>query len=203
VSDRLAAAIARIDAANADDPVLVSTASGPRQKELVHAEAVTSWLLRLDPQADEAQQIAARAHHVRRWTVPRTSYPEGRAGYLRWRRDLKARLAEEVGAILADEGFSGDEIASVQGIVRKEGLGSDPRVQTHEDALCLVFMEQQLADVATRLGGEKAEAVLGKTLAKMSPDGRAEAAALDLGPEMGDMMAAAIGAADDAVSGTP
>ncbi len=145
---------------------------------------MSGWLLRLEPEADELQQIAARAHHLRRWTVPRSSYPEGRAGYLRWRRDLKARHAEEVGAILAGEGFSGDEIATVQGIVRKEGLGSDPRVQVHEDALCLVFMEQQLADVAERLGDDKATSVLEKTVAKMSPEGRAAALALDLGPEI-------------------
>ncbi len=201
--ERLVAAIARIDAANADDPVQLATDRGLQPKELVHAEAMTGWLLRLDPQADELQQIAARAHHLRRWTIPRSSYPDGRAGYLRWRRDLKAHHAEEVGAILADEGFTADEIAIVQGIVRKEGLGSEPRVQAHEDALCLVFMELQLADVADRLGDDKAASVLEKTVAKMSPEGRAAAAALDLAPEVESMVAAAIAAAETAVSDTP
>ena len=201
--ERLAAAIARIDAANADDPIRLATDRGPRPKELVHAEAMTEWLLRLDPAADELQQIAARAHHLRRWIVPRPSYPAGRAGYLRWRRDLKARHAEEVGAILADEGFSGDEIATVQGIVRKERLGSDPRVQTHEDALCLVFMELQLVDVVGKLGADKAATVLEKTVAKMSREGRAVAASLDLGSEIGAMVAKAVDAVQDVDSDTP
>ena len=38
----------------------------------------------------ETLLLAARAHHLRRWELPRDSYPVGRAGYLRWRRDQKA-----------------------------------------------------------------------------------------------------------------
>ena len=71
-----------------------------RPKEQAHAEMMTAWVLRLDPDADEAQLLAARAHHLRRWTLPRTDYPDGRAGYLRWRTALKAQHAEEVGEIL-------------------------------------------------------------------------------------------------------
>ena len=51
----------------------------------------------------DALRIAARAHHLRRWEVPRSSYPEGRAGYLRWRRDQKARHAREVADVLAGQ----------------------------------------------------------------------------------------------------
>ena len=67
-------AIAAIDAANAADPAT-----------LAHAALVTGWVRRLDPDAGELQLLAARACHLRRFEHPRSSYPEGRAGYLRWR----------------------------------------------------------------------------------------------------------------------
>ena len=100
---RFEQAIAAIDAANADDPVTIEVRGSVRPKELAHAELMTEWLERLDPIADDAQRLAARAHHLRRWTLPRSSYPEGRAAYLRWRTALKQQHAEEVAAIRADD----------------------------------------------------------------------------------------------------
>ena len=169
MADRTERALAAIDAANAEDPVKLDVDGRARPKEVVHAEVVTRWLDVVDPDADDLQRLAARAHHLRRWAVPRTDYPEGRAGYLRWRTDQKRRHADEVGEILAAEGFSPDEIARVGAIVAKRGLGSDPAVQAHEDALCLAFLELQLDPVAAQLGHDRAVDVLRKTMGKMSP----------------------------------
>ena len=41
-------------------------------------------------------------------------------------------------------------------------------MQTHEDALCLVFLETQLAETADDLGDDKMVDVIRKTAAKMS-----------------------------------
>lgn len=164
-------AIAAIDAANAEDPNTIEVRGELRPKEQAHAELMTEWLTRLDPDADDAQHLAARAHHLRRWTVPRSDYPDGRAGYLRWRTALKKQHAEEVAAILADVGYDGPTIERTQRIIRKEGLASDPQVQTHEDALCLVFLETQLAELADAQGDEKMIDIIQKTAAKMSPRG--------------------------------
>src|SRR5690606_21022642 len=123
-----------------------------RPKELAHAELMTEWVRRLDPDPSEAQLLAARAAHLRRWGTPRSSYPDGRAGYLRWRRDLQQQHADEVGAILERVGYDPATVERVQQLVTKRGLGIDPAVQVHEDALCLVFLETQLADTAAKLG---------------------------------------------------
>jgi len=178
--DRLAAALAAIDAANAEDPneVTVRGRSGP--KELLHAELVTEWVTRLKPDASEPLLLAARAHHLRRWTVPRSSHPPGRVGYLRWRRLLHTQHATELGAILRDAGYDDATIERAQVIVRKEGLGTDPEVQALEDALCLVFLETQLTDLAARLDDEKLAGVLTKTAKKMSEAGRAAIADIPL-----------------------
>jgi hypothetical protein len=178
--DRLARAVAAIDAANADDPNTIVVDGVERPKELAHAELMTAWVTRLRADAPEPLLLAARAHHIRRWAVPRDSYPEGRAGYLRWRRDLHARHAADVGAILDDVGYDAATIARVQDIVRKRGLGRDPDVQVLEDALCLVFIETQLGELAARLDRPKLIDVVRKTLEKMSDAGRTRAQSLDL-----------------------
>ena len=180
VDGRLAKAIVAIDTANSDDPFTLVVDGVERPKEMVHAELMTEWVLRLDPGATEAQLIAARAHHLRRWALPRQDYPEGRSGYLRWRTTLKKQHAEEVGAILAQVGYDPGTIERVQQIVRKEGLGRDPQVQVHEDALCLVFLQTQLDNVAGQLGDDKAVDVLRKTARKMSQNGLAAASELPL-----------------------
>jgi hypothetical protein len=162
-------AIAQIDAANAEDPVTLVVDGVARPKEQAHAELMTETVCLLDPQADEVQLLAARAHHLRRWTVPRADFPEGRAGYLRWRTGLKKQHAADVGAILETCGYEPAEIDRVQRIVRKEGLGTDPAVQVHEDALCLVFLRTQLADLADQLGHDHIVTVIAKTMKKMSP----------------------------------
>ena len=148
---RFEQAIAAIDAANADDPTTITDRVELRPKELAHADLVTEWVVALRPDASDALLLAARAHHLRRWTVPRTSYPTGRAGYLRWRKDLHEQHAREVGEILAAVGYDTETIDRVQNLVRKRGLGRDPEVKTLEDALCLVFLETQFHDLALTL----------------------------------------------------
>ncbi|GIU87019.1 MAG: hypothetical protein KatS3mg009_1534 [Acidimicrobiia bacterium] len=189
--DRFARAIAAIDAANAQGPEVVMVRGREGPKEVLHAELATEWVRRLRPGAGEALLLAARGHHLRRWAVPRASYPAGRAGYLRWRRELHGRHARELGALLEGAGYDPATIARVQAIVRKEGLGSDPEVQTFEDALCLVFVETQLADVAARLEPATLRRVLAKTTAKMSAAGRAALAELPLPADVRALLDAA------------
>jgi hypothetical protein len=180
MSERFDRAIAAIDAANADDPATIVIDGTVRSKELAHAELMTDWVRRLDPAATEEQLLAARAHHLRRWTVPRSSYPEGRSGYLRWRRDLQRQHAAQVAEILAGVGYETASIERVQAIIRKERLASDAAVQTHEDALCLVFFQTQAVELAEQLGADKTVDVVDKTLRKMSPAGIDALLALDL-----------------------
>lgn len=179
--EREAVTAATIDAANDDDPdrVVVDGADRPLQQTLGRVASV--WVDRLDPTAGPAQRLAARAHHLRRWETPRSDYPEGRAGYLRWRRDARARHAADVGVLMEGEGWDPATIETVQGLVVKQGLGSDPRAQTHEDAVCLAFLTVQLDDVAERLGRDRTVEVLRRTVAKMSPEALAQVPELGLG----------------------
>lgn len=180
--DRLAAALAAIDAANADDPNVIRVDGVERPKELAHAQLMTRWVRTLDPDCSDEQILAARAHHLRRWTIPRASYPDGRSGYLKWRTALKRQHGDDVGAILQDAGYDDASVARVQAIVTKRGLGHDPAVQVHEDALCLVFLETQLDELASRMGDDKTVDILQKTAKKMSPAGLEAARELHFSP---------------------
>lgn len=204
-ADRFDRAIAAIDAANAHDPVtLVVDRDGvivEVAKEVVHAEAMTAWVRHLDPDADEVQLLAARAHHLRRWTSPRDEFPEGRAGYLKWRIEARRRHAEDLASILRDVGYDDATVGAVTAIVTKDGLGRGdlddvdgrpPAVQTHEDALCLVFLELQFSETADRLGDEKMIDVLVRTLRKMGTRGRAAALELPMADREAELVGAAV-----------
>ena len=181
--ERFGRAIAAIDAANADDPVRITVRGEERPKELAHAELVTEWVHRLEPAPSEELLLAARAHHLRRWAIPRSSHPEGRSGYLKWRKALHEQHATDVAEILQPLGYEETAIRRVQDIVRKRRLGKDAEVQVLEDALCLVFVETQLHDLGARLEPEKMVDVVRKTIVKMSPRAVELAAELDLAPE--------------------
>ena len=190
-ADRFRGAMQAIDAANAADPTSMTHRGETLPKELLHARLMTSWVQRLDPDAGEFAHLAARAHHFRRWTRPRDDYPEGRAGYLRWRAAAKRAHAEEVAEVLVAHGYSAEDVADVGAIIRKEGLGSDPRVQVHEDALCLVFLETQLVDVAAKVGSDQMVDILVRTIPKMSAAGVQAALTLDLDERGAELLARA------------
>ncbi len=192
MDDRFARAIAAIDAANGDDPNTIVVRGENRPKELTHAALATEWVQRLAPDAGEPLLLAARAHHLRRWTIPRASYPTGRAGYLRWRTTLRAFHEAEVARVLGAVGYDDATINRVQQLVAKRGLGHDADVQVLEDALCLVFVETQLHGVAQRLDRDTMLSVAAKTLAKMSDAAVALAATIPLAPDDRELLGAAL-----------
>lgn len=164
---------AAIDAANAADP----RSHDGEPLALAQGRRAEEWVVRLDPEASDALRLAARAHHLRRWALPRSDYPEGRAGYLRWRRAQRERHARDLAAILGEARVDGSVAARAAQIVAKRGLGSDAEVQAFEDAVSLTFLETELRSVLDRLDDDaKAADIVAKTMAKMSAAGREQAA---------------------------
>ena len=194
LSDRYDDAVAAIDAANAADPNRVVVRGEELPLALAHGRLASEWVLDLVPHADDALLLAARAHHLRRWELPRSDYPEGRAGYLRWRRDQKQRHATDVAALLTAAGYDDAVIARVQALVRRDDLvRGDTGAQAVEDAACLVFIETQLSAVAPRFERDHLLAVIRKTAAKMSPAGLAAVARLPLDADARRLLADALG----------
>jgi len=171
ISSRFQDAIARFDAANAKDP---------RGNELPYAQKLSAWVERLAPDASEALRLAARAQHLQRWEIPRESHPPGRVGYLKWREDLKQFHAHKAGEILREVGYDEPTIARVQDLIRKRNFPRDGEGRVLEDALCLVFLETQLAETTGKTGEEKMVEILRKTWRKMTPRAQEIAAALPM-----------------------
>lgn len=192
LASKLAQAFAAIDAANAADPNTISYGGEEQPKELCHSRLATEWLDRLAPGATEAQQLAVRAHHLRRWEIPRNSYPKDRAGYLRWRTELGRFHAEETAKLLREVGYDDETIERVKAIIRKRSLKSDRQVQTHEDVLCLVFLSTQLDLLAADMETDKLIEVLAKSFNKMSEEGRQQALRLSLNNAQRGILARAL-----------
>lgn len=195
-SDRFQAAIDAIDAANADDPNRTAVDGREVAAEIVYGQRMTAALERLYPDASELLRLAARGQHIRRWTVPRQDYPEGRAGYLKWRSDLKDFHADTVAAILADCGYGPEEIARTRSLTRKERLKRDAETQALEDAACMVFLEHHFVDFAAKHDEARLIDIVAKTWRKMSPRAHAAALALDLPPETETIVSKALGGAE-------
>jgi hypothetical protein len=192
-SDRFQRAVERFDAANAEDPNRELLDGVEQPKELLYARRMTACLDRFHPDAPEPVRLAARCQHIRRWTVPRADYPDGRDGYRRWRTDLARFHASTAAATLREVGYDPVQIARVESLLRKEHLKADRDVQLLEDVICLVFLQHYLPDFAPRHEEGKVLGVLRKTWRKMSDEGRAAALGLELPRELRALVERAVG----------
>lgn len=159
----LTLALALIDAANSADP---------KGEALAYGQRMSAELARLFPDASPVLQVAARGQHVERWLLPRSDYPEGKAGYLDWRREQGRRHAERVAGIMAEAGFPAVDRERVGTLLRKEGIKRDPEVQALEDVICFVFLKFHFAPFAAERGEEQTLDIVRKTARKMSSEGR-------------------------------
>jgi hypothetical protein len=181
-----------IDAAHAPDP---KRAADGQPAELVYADRMEAWVVRLVPAAPPLLRLAARCQHLERWSVPRTNFPDGKAGYLTWRKSLYQKQAGRARELLLQAGVSATEAAEVATWVSKTGLKTNPDTQALEDAACLVFLENEIEAFAAQHAGyprEKFVDIIRKTWKKMSPRGQELAQAVALPPAIGALVTEAI-----------
>ncbi len=177
-SERFQAAKLRIDAVNAQDPVLETVEGSEMPRDLVYGRRMSARLRCYHQDASEALQLAVRAQHVGRWQIARDTYPPTRTGYLQWRSALSRHHADLAAEILIDVGYDAATVQRIRTLLRKHGLGRDAEVQVLEDVACLVFLEHYFPSFARRHEEPKLIGILQKTWAKMSA--RARDAALEL-----------------------
>lgn len=191
-SERFNKAIAEFDILNAQDPNHRTVDGEDIPFELFFANKMTEWVFRLNSNATEIVKLAARCQHICRWEHPRSDYPEGRVGYLTWRKDLKTFHANMSAEILRKVGYDEDTIMEVRAINLKKDLGGNADVQLIEDALCLVFLDNQFDDLIAKTPEEKMLNILQKTWKKMSKAAHQQALALELSPEATKLLSKAL-----------
>ncbi len=148
---------------------------------LHYHDRLTHWVRTLAPDASEELLLAARCQHIRRWTIPRDRYPMNKPGYKLWRKTLAQFHGEEAGRVLQDIGYEQPILDRVSELLQKLRLKLDPEVQLFEDAICLVFLENELSEFAQKHDPEKLLTILQKTWKKMSPQGHQSALELTRG----------------------
>ena len=181
-----------IDAAHAADPN--RTADG-RPAELVYADRMEGWASRLAPGAAPLLLLAARCQHLERWSVPRTSFPEGKTSYHAWRKSLYQKQAARARELLRQAGVPAPEAEDAATWVSKSGLRTNPGTQVLEDAACLVFLENEIAAFAAQHSDyprEKLVDILRKTWRKMSSRAHELALGLPLPPAVAALVREAV-----------
>lgn len=136
----------------------------------------------------ELLRIAARCQHLERFLTPRSSYPDGKAGYLKWRRDLYKIQADRAKGILISCGVAESDAEWVHKWVSKTELNpgkdtGDLGTQMLEDAAVLVFLQEELELFAKEHGEYKEEKfvdIIKKTWRKLSKLGKEEALKLTM-----------------------
>lgn len=183
LGERFSAAIEAIDEVNSADPNTITIDGDEQPKELAHSRLMTTWIEKLRPDASEALLLAARAHHIRRWAWPRADYPATRAGYLRWRQELYDRHSQLAREILSACEYDEATIDRVNEILHKRSMKTDPEVQAYEDALCLVFVQTEFTNLASKTERSKMVEIVAKTFQRMSPGAREIALSLEWAPD--------------------
>ncbi len=181
-----------IDSAHAADP---TRAADGRAAELIYGERVEAWVARLVPDASPLLLLAARCQHLERWLIPRATFPEGKVGYLTWRRSLYVKQAERARELLLAAGVTANEAAEVATWVSKTGLKTNPGTQALEDAAVLVFLENEISTFAAQHADyprEKFVDILKKTWRKLSPAAQHAATNLALPPAIAELVRAAL-----------
>lgn len=165
-------ALALIDQANGEDPNSETDDAGQAvPKELLYGRRMSTMLARYAPEADGPVQVAVRAQHVRRWTVPRDAYSMDKVGYHQWRTGLYRFHAELAGRLAREAGADETAVARVEAAVGKRDLRGNPDTQLLEDVAGLVFVESYMAGFAARktdYSEEKWLGIIAKTWRKMS-----------------------------------
>lgn len=185
---RFAEAIQKIDAANREDPRSEIVDGRPQPRELLFAQRVYRWVEQLAEDPSEELLLAARAHTLRRWMIPRDRYPMTTVGYHRWRNALAQFHADEAETILHAVGYPAEQIQRITEFITKKNWPENKEACVLEDADCLVFLETKLAGYMDAWEESKALRILRRTFRKMTPDGRARALQLKLGNRVRELV---------------
>jgi len=184
-----------IDAAHAADP---KRAADGRPAELVYADRMEAWVARAAAEPTPLLRLAARCQHLERWSVPRTTFPDGKVGYLKWRQSLYKKQSDRAKELLLQAGVPAAGAEDVATWVSKSALKTNPGTQALEDAACLVFLENEIEAFAAQHADyprEKFVDIIRKTWKKMSPRGQELAGTIALPPAIGALVQEAVAGA--------
>lgn len=155
-----------------------------------HALDVRQWMLRLEPEASCAAQVAALFHDVERLVSEADARVEHLAGDYQAFKDAHAsRGAELAGAVLAQCGL-GESVRRrvAELIARHERPSDDAELALLNDADALSFFSLNSAGYARYFGPEQTRKKVAYTWNRMTDRARAKLAAVRLTSEVSQML---------------
>ncbi len=194
-SARFREAIRRFDELNAADPNHEIADGIPQPRELLHARRLSGWVMTLAPEASEPLRLASRGQHLCRWEIPRANYEMTRAGYHQWRNELKRFHAGKSSEVLRAVGYPEEVVTRVRDLNLKKNFPAHPESRVLEDALCLVFLQFQFADLARKTEDAKVINALQRSWHKMTPQAQDYALKLRYGAIERELLERALAAA--------
>lgn len=118
----------------------------PVETDPVHSKNTRMWVLKLNPEADEALQIAALAHDIERGLEPdyfvrtKSKFKD----YNKHKRIHSEKSARIIEALLIKYGFDEGFIKKVKHLVLNHETGGDKDSNTLRDADSISFFEDNL-----------------------------------------------------------
>jgi len=170
----LTCALRTIDECNRSDPNREQVGDELLPKEYAYSLHMTRWLFELESQPSPRMQIACRAQHIERWTMPLSDFSEGRKAYYQWRQACGRMHGRRAAEIMGDCGFPDNECERVETILTKRELRQDEDTQLLEDVACMVFLERYFSDFYDKkvdYDREKWLRIVRRTWGKMSHRG--------------------------------
>lgn len=140
-------------------------------KEYLYSLRMLETLSQIFKNANTVQVIAAKAHHLCRWEIPRTTFAKGKQGYLKWRQTLYKHQSEKATHVLTQLQFDKQTIEDIANAIQKKGLKQNFNTQVVEDVACIVFLKYYIDNFIKSHGNdeEKIIGIVKKTWDKMSP----------------------------------
>ena len=160
----------------------------PGQTYTQDVDTLAYFTQSLDILGKRKQRIAVAEGGVNRSQAENTNWPAYKSSIasnllIGPRAELKKLHAQKSGEILAAVGYEAEMIRRVQELNLKKNFPNDPESRVLEDALCLVFLQYQLAEFANRTEEDKTINALQKSWKKMTEQGRQAALRLAFGPK--------------------
>ena len=120
-----------------------------------HAENTLQWLLKLEPDADEALQIAALGHDIDRAVEARKVQRADYADYDAFKAAHALNSAVILKEIMTECGVAENIMAEVDRLVCLHEVGGDPRADRLKDADAVSYFDVNLPLYYARTGPEE------------------------------------------------
>ena len=122
--------------------VIITASSVP--EDPVHSKNTLEWLLRLNPDADNALEIAALGHDIDRAITERKVRREDFEDFDRFKAEHAINSAKLLGELMSDFAVEAEIAEEVCRLVRLHEVGGDPRSDLLKDADAISYFDVNL-----------------------------------------------------------